>query len=100
MAQPRRLTSFNYFPRELDRITSIHAFHYLAFLIRAFENANRESYPPARRLWGRSKRDVMFDTRDRRMKYFAILLFAFSLDLEAAAAQRADRTITWQPWQE
>jgi hypothetical protein len=37
----------------------------------------------------------MFDTRDRRMKYFAILLFAFSL--EAAAAQRPDPTITWQP---
>ena len=42
--------SFNYSPRELDRITAIHAFHYLAFLIRAFENANREPYPPARRL--------------------------------------------------
>jgi hypothetical protein len=33
------------------------------------------------------------------MKHFAILLFAFSLEA-AAAAQRADRTITWQPWQE
>jgi hypothetical protein len=33
------------------------------------------------------------------MKYFAILLFALSLEA-TAANQRADRTITWQPWQE
>jgi hypothetical protein len=30
------------------------------------------------------------------MKYFAILLFAFSLEA-AAAAQQPDPTITWQP---
>ena len=33
------------------------------------------------------------------MKYFAILLFALSLEA-TAATQRADRTITWQQWQE
>jgi len=33
------------------------------------------------------------------MKYFAILLFALSLE-STAANQGADRTITWQPWQE
>ena len=32
-------------------------------------------------------------------KYFAILLFALSLEA-TAATQRADRTITWQQWQE
>src|SRR5438132_11837745 len=33
------------------------------------------------------------------MKYFAILLFALSLE-DTAANQGADRTITWHPWQE
>jgi len=33
------------------------------------------------------------------MKYFVILLFAFSLEA-TAANQGPDRTITWQPWQE
>jgi hypothetical protein len=32
------------------------------------------------------------------MKYFVILLFALSLEANAAD-QRTDRTITWQPWQ-
>jgi len=32
------------------------------------------------------------------MTFFAILLFAFSLEA-TAANQQADRTITWQPWQ-
>ena len=33
------------------------------------------------------------------MKYFVILLFALSLEA-TAANHGADRTITWQPWQE
>jgi hypothetical protein len=33
------------------------------------------------------------------MKYFAILLFALSLEA-TAANQGSDRTITWHPWQE
>ena len=33
------------------------------------------------------------------MKYFALLLFALSLEA-SAANQGADRTITWHPWQE
>jgi hypothetical protein len=33
------------------------------------------------------------------MKYFALLLFALSLET-SAANQGADRTITWHPWQE
>ena len=33
------------------------------------------------------------------MKYFAVLLFAFSLEA-TAATQRTDRTVTWRPWQE
>ena len=33
------------------------------------------------------------------MKYFAVLLFAFSLEA-TAATQRTDRTVTWRTWQE